>query len=242
VTAVSKLSPLEWIEARLTHLSPTADRELVLKHAGTIFGAVVGIKASQPAKLVHGIRVRVKGRPKRVGTRDELQALRAAANKAVASERLEQREFWAATWIDTSEETRRAIEWDARTAVGEERAWSWRGRDGERSCVLPLPTDALPLIDAALKHMQAIPGAERRKRRAGPRKHELDAAMAEAVIGLLGQPSGDRQPRRQISALTNLALDVDAHFKLMLYTNPKCLPVRDLRALFSARASLQGRT
>jgi hypothetical protein len=141
VTAVSKLSPLEWIEARLTHLSPTADRELVLKHAGTIFGAVVGIKASQPAKLVHGIRVRVKGRPKRVGTRDELQALRAAANKAVASERLEQREFWAATWIDTSEETRRAIEWDARTAVGEERHGVGAvGTESEAACFPYRPT------------------------------------------------------------------------------------------------------
>jgi len=238
----SKLPRLQWLEARLTELAPTAEREVVCRHAGAILCAVMDIKAARPAKLVSGIRVRIKGRPKGIGTKDELHALRAAANRAVLSKSLDHREFWAATWADTSEETRCSTRWDAKAAVAEERAWSWHGRDGERSFMLPLPTDALPLIDAALERLKATPGSERKKRHADPRKGVLDAAIAEAVIGLFGQPARDRQPRRHLLALTTLALRIDERFKLELYTHARCLPVRDLRALFSANASLQSRT
>jgi hypothetical protein len=235
---------LKWVEDCLALLAPAATPDLVFKHAGAIFCAVMDIRASRPSKLVDGKRVRVKGRRKGIGTKDELLALRAAANKAVASPKsLDQRNFWKATWVDTSEETRRSLEWDA---CGDVAAWEileWVApHEGGGDHILPYPQHVLPLIEAALGSLAATPGAERKKRYVAPRKLALDKVMATAVMGLLGPPALDRQPRGRLLTLTTLALRVDERFKLDIYTHSKCAPIRDLRALYLDRASLQTRT
>ncbi len=175
------------------------------------------------------IRIRGTQRPyaKRVaadrGPENELKRLRAAA-RGRSDKRLQ------TAWLGVIRKTHSLIDWPPvpppirrevdsagklvafeRAAVGvSHRRVSVRGH----ASILPRRTDAVPLIEAALQKLEAIPAAKRRKREQDTLADDAARAVCVAYFDLTGRAgiTWDIDAEKYQGGLIDLARDIEARF------------------------------
>ena len=227
---------LSWLIARLAQLNNAP--EIVRPHALKILGTVGFIRARgdrygylfEPGKKERHKTVLPSRGPAR-----ELEELRRAARRAIKQNNVE---GWLTAWAAVPHRTRGLV-WvppvppvidcrrDESGRLIAFRRTSYN--DSLKGCtiwgpgftmIVPPPTEALPLIEVAICRLRATPAKVRRKRTsdllAANLGHTIKTAYAE-LTGKLPKPVL-RKNSRLDSGLISLARDIDARFRLCIFS------------------------
>ena len=222
---------LDWLINRLAALNPPAakdHRRVVDYHAHQVRGYYLACRWRGDRGDYAAIKITGRERPyaERVpahrGTENELKRLQRAA-KGKSDRR------WQTAWLGVSSKTHSLIGWpplppvitrvDSTGKLVRERAdidvshrrVSVRGLHA----IMPTRADAVPLIEAALAKLEAIPAAERRKRERDTHADDAVRAVAVAYCDLTGERRGlfwDEMRGLYRGGLLDLGRAIEARF------------------------------
>jgi hypothetical protein len=205
---------------------------VMLKHARRFYGLSLALRGRSD-NLGHEIKGKTRQRAERVdanrGAKNDLLRLQTAAKSNSAK-------VFQKAWLAVPGKTHSLI-WSPAPPIVE-RSFDDTGRlvgfRRERpdvsklrqvavpgfSSLMPAAADALPLIEAAIRKLDAVPAAERRKRKPDYSvKDELVSAVAAAYRDLTGRKGVTGKPDIEIrGGLLDLGRKIDARFGTDIFT------------------------